>query len=546
MKPVLLMIKKQRLILIILLLIIEIAVLIFFGFQKKGMHFDEFFSYFNTNNSYGREAYDRSWVSSENIKKDFYVLPGERFNYARVIELQSYDVHPPVYYLFLHTVCSFMCGVYSMWQGIGLNIFFTLISTVFLFLIINRFTQNDIISALFVLMIILCPGVISNVMFIRMYALMTMFMILQVYIHILMEGHKSFNDIPIRLMIISGVITYLGFLTHYFYLVFLFFLEAAFILPHFKGIRNEIKSIVKYCMIIALSGVLGVISYPACLGQVNSGYRGVEVKGYMTDLSDIGMRLRFFGGLIDRFVFNGITYYILLFISLLAVTAYFIRSRKRVSDKIDDNGAGSNDAGLLIRCLLIPVLGYFIISAKGSLIGDEAMMRYQLPIYPFILAVTFVIIYMLLVYLIQNNGRTVLVIMLVLGGVFLLTDILALNSGNVYYRYPENEQRIAICAADHDKTCMYIYNSENNKYFLWSDSDQLWQFDEVYFADINNTDAINDARINDSDEMIVFISKLDERDDFSEYEELIKRSDPKVASYKKLYDTAYATVYEFY
>ena len=46
--------------------------------------------------------------------------------------------------------------------------------------------------------------------------------------------------------------------------------------------------------------------------------------------------------------------------------------------------------------------------------------------------------------------------------------------------------------------------------------------------------------------MIVFISKLDERVDFSDYEDFIKRSDPKVTSYKKLYDTTYAAVYEFY
>ena len=263
------MIKHRKLILIILLLFIETAVLIFFGFQKKGMHFDEFFSYFNTNNSYGREAYDRSWVSSENIKKDFYVLPGEQFNYSRVVELQSYDVHPPVYYLLLHTVCSFMVGTYSMWQGIGLNIFFSLILTVFLFLIINRFTGNDYVSALFVLMIILCPGVISNVMFIRMYSLMTLFMILQVYIHILMEEFKSYKEIPLYLMILSALITYLGFLTHYFYLVFLFFLEAAFIIPHLKNFKEEIRPLIKYCILIAFSGILGVISYPACLGQVN-------------------------------------------------------------------------------------------------------------------------------------------------------------------------------------------------------------------------------------------------------------------------------------
>ncbi len=539
------MIKHRRLILIILLLFIETAVLIFFGVQKKGMHFDEFFSYFNTNNSYGREAYDRSWVSSENIKKDFYVLPGERFNYSRVVELQSYDVHPPVYYLLLHTVCSFMVGTYSMWQGIGLNIFFSLISTIFLYLIINRFTHDDMISALFLLMIILCPGFISNVMFIRMYVLMMMFMSIQTYIHILMEDHKSFDQIPLRLMIASAVITYLGFLTHYFYLVFLFFLEIAFILPQLKSLKTGIRPLLKYCALIALSGIAGVISYPACLGQVNSGYRGVEVKGYMTDLSDIGMRLRFFGGLIDRFVLNGSAYFILLLICLLLVTAYFKRSRNKMSEKISEKKI-SVDTGLMIRNLMIPTVGYFIVSAKGSLIGDEAMMRYQLPIYPFILVLTPLIIYKVIVYLFDKRIRITTTITLILCMLFIVTELLSLKSGNVYYRYPENENRISICADNHDKTCVYIYNSDNNKYFIWSDADQLWQFDEVFFADINNPDTIVDKKINDSDEIIVFISKLDARDDFSDYEDLIKRSDLKVTSNKKLYETVYAAVYEFY
>ena len=539
------MIKHRKLILIILLLFIETAVLIFFGFQKKGMHFDEFFSYFNTNNSYGREAYDRSWVSSENIKKDFYVLPGEQFNYSRVVELQSYDVHPPVYYLLLHTVCSFMVGTYSMWQGIGLNIFFSLILTVFLFLIINRFTGNDYVSALFVLMIILCPGVISNVMFIRMYSLMTLFMILQVYIHILMEEFKSFKEIPLYLMILSALITYLGFLTHYFYLVFLFFLEAAFIIPHLKNFKEEIRPLIKYCILIAFSGILGVISYPACLGQVNSGYRGVEVRGYMTDVSDIGMRLKFFGGLINTFVFNNTAYFILLLICLLLITAYYKRSRAKMTGESNKSGS-SNDIGLLIRCLIIPVLGYFLISAKGSLIGDEAMMRYQLPIYSLILAITAILIYKLILYLSNDNKRILTVFILIFGVFYIFMDIVSLKSGKVYYRYPENENRIEICASNSDKTCIYIFNSENNKYFLWSDADQLWQFDDVYFADINNPETIMDSRINDSEELIVFISKLDEREDFNEYIDLIKRSDPKVTSHKELYDTAYATVYEFY
>ena len=538
--------KHKKLIFLILLLFIETAVLITIGFHKEGMHFDEFFSYFNTNNSYGREAYDRSWVSSENIKKDFYVLPGERFNYANVIRLQSYDVHPPVYYLFLHTVCSLTCGIYSMWQGIGLNIFFSLVITVFLYLIINRFIKNDIVSTVICLMMILNPGFISNVMFIRMYCLMTMFIVIQIYIHILMADRKELKNIPTLYMILSSIITYLGFLTHYFYLVFLFFLEAAFLIPHLSKIKTEFKHIAKYSLFVLFAGIAGVLSYPSCLGQVNSGYRGVEVKGYMTDLSDIGMRFRFFGGLIDRFVFNDLGYFILLIICLLFVTALFIRSSEKKNPGIYHKYESYKDTGLIIRFLIIPTFGYFIISSKGSLIGDEAMMRYQLPIYPLILSTTAIVIYCLISYLFRKKAKMIILISLVMGGLFIISDIISVKNGGVYYLYPENKQRVDISKANRDKTCIYLYNTENNKYFIWSDSDQLWQFDRVYFADVNNPDPVDDPVIKGSDELIVFISKLDQLDDPDLYIDMIKRSDPKVTSFKKLYETEYAGVYEFY
>lgn len=39
-----------------------------------------------------------------------------------VTRMQTYDVHPPFYYLLLHTVCSLFPGRFSKWSGIGLNI----------------------------------------------------------------------------------------------------------------------------------------------------------------------------------------------------------------------------------------------------------------------------------------------------------------------------------------------------------------------------------------------------------------------------------------
>ncbi|MCR4787885.1 MAG: glycosyltransferase family 39 protein [Lachnospiraceae bacterium] len=545
------MTKNRKMILLAAIIIIELAVLIFFGSLKKGMHFDECFSYFNTNNSFGREAFDRTWVTSENIKKDFYVLPGEGFNYGFVVKLQSYDVHPPVYYLLLHTVCSFTQNIFSMWQGIGLNIFISVIATVFLFFIADRFLKNDLLSAIAVLIIILNPGFISNVMFIRMYALMTLWMIIQVWLHIKMCD-REFNEIPAGYFVLSALITYLGFLTHYFYLVFLFFLEAAFLIPHLKMIGKELKTVIRYCALVALAGILGVVSFPACLGHVNSGYRGVEVKGYMFDLSDIGMRIRFFGGLIGRFVLNGVGYIVLLFICLLLVTVYYKRSREKNGrsnvanvEAVRECAVGK-DIGILIRCILIPVIGYFIISAKGSLIGDEAMMRYQLPIYPFIPIIVSIVINLCFTYLFKENTKAVFTVCTVLFSLLVVSDIVSDMRGNVYYLYPEQEEMLRIAKEQSSKDCVYIYNSEDNKYFLWNDAMQLWQYDSVYFIDFENRDILDEPVINASKDLVVYVSKLGEEDDLSVYSDFIKRSDKNVTSFKKLYETAYATAYEFY
>ena len=534
--------KKKKIIMLSAILIVELAVLLYFGFQKKGMHFDEFFSYFNTNNSFGREAYDRTWVSSDNIKKDFYVIPGEGFNYKWVATLQSYDVHPPVYYILLHTICSFFPYVYSMWFGIGLNIFILMLCTVFLYLVAVRFTCDDLLAALILLSVILTPGFISNAMFIRMYALMTLWMVIQVYLHIRMSEYEDFSVIPIKLPIISAIITLLGFLTHYFYLVFWFFIELFFFIPKLKEFKKNLKKILIYISLSALSGVIGIILFPACLGQVNSGYRGVEVKGYLFDVSDMGMRMRFFGGLIDRFVFNGLMYAFILLLCVFMVTAYY---RKHSSLNDSENMISADFIGTFVRCIVLPVAGYFLISAKCSLIGDEAMMRYQLPIYPLITMGFCIAIYMCIRYIIRDHKRVYIICMAIFA-LYILTDIFSLAKGNVYYLYKEQEDMVRIAESNSNEVCVYIYNNDENLYFIWSDANQLWQYDNIYFADYGNKDIIDDTRINDAKRLIVYISKLGRTDDVNEYINYIIRSNNNVASYKLLYESQYAEAYELY
>ena len=116
--------QRQKVLLIGLLVIMMTAFLFVFYFanRKAGFHEDEYYSYYSTNYSQGWSVPDGEWLERESYEKEFLVLPNERFQYGLVKEVQSWDVHPPMYYWVLHTVCSFWPEVFTKWQGLTVNI----------------------------------------------------------------------------------------------------------------------------------------------------------------------------------------------------------------------------------------------------------------------------------------------------------------------------------------------------------------------------------------------------------------------------------------
>jgi len=529
--------SRTRKVLFILILLTELLLLVYFGSLKKGMHFDECFSYFNTNNSVGRQAYDRTYVSSYDIMKDFFVVKGEEFNYDYVVKLQSYDVHPPLFYIFLHTLCSFMPGVYSLWQGISLNILYTILSTIFIYLILRKFFNENIYPLVITLLYAINTGVICDMLYIRMYCLMTLFITIAVYLHVLMYETKSFNSIKLKFIILNSVLAYLGFMTHYFYLLFLFFIEACFFIPKLFKFKDHYKGMIKYFSGLLIAGILGIITYPSCLGHVNSGYRGQEVKGYLSDLTDIDSRLSFFIGLLNKFVFNGSFYILLLLIVLIFLFAY----RKNINEQ-----KTYNNVYLFFECILGPIIGYFLVSAKCSLIGDEAMMRYQLPVYGLSLVAVIMALIGLINYTIRDSKvnfykyipYTVLILIVVI-------SIKGLVNKNVFYLYTEQDEMENIAKEHADETCIYIYNNEDQKYLLWNDAMQLAKYKEVYFVYSQNKEKIVDEKINNSEKLIVYISTLGADENIADIEQFIYDNNSNVTKANKLYEGMYATCYEF-
>ena len=119
------------------ILILSLAVNIFYGIQKSGFHEDEYYTYYSSNRSLGLYQPDREWQDRQTILDEFAVKEGEGFNYSLVWRVQSWDVHPPVYYFIFHTACSLFPGVFTKWTGIAVNLIAFVISFIFLWLIMG-------------------------------------------------------------------------------------------------------------------------------------------------------------------------------------------------------------------------------------------------------------------------------------------------------------------------------------------------------------------------------------------------------------------------
>ena len=60
------------------------AAAFYFCTLKQGFHEDEYYTYYSTARTNGFYVEDGKWMDSETYRKEFVVLPGERFQYGLV------------------------------------------------------------------------------------------------------------------------------------------------------------------------------------------------------------------------------------------------------------------------------------------------------------------------------------------------------------------------------------------------------------------------------------------------------------------------------
>ena len=571
--------KKFYILCFVIIWAVQMVAAFYFCTAKQGFHEDEYYTYYSTARTNGFYVEDGQWMSRETYRDEFVVLPGQQFQYGLVRQVQSWDVHPPVYYWVFHTVASLVPDVFSKWIGLSVNLFFHGINIVLLaylsYLISNR---NKALSLIATLFYGLTPAAISGVVFIRMYEMLTMWVLICAILHVrAVKGLDSDGQIsgsgPGKLsvkgfLIPIAVVTYLGFLTQYYYFIFLFFIGAAFciwLLCHDCNLWNCLRYGVSQLIAFAFA----YLTYPSFPGQMFRGQRGAQATENFFDLSNTTERLRFFWNLLDEYVFGKTLVWILLVIVLLAVTAYAVNGRRKVSALSHNQQQGMKpDAAW---CLLaFAVIGYFLAVSKTALLLGDTSNRYQLPVYGMIVLLLFDGIYRLGKMCMsgvtgfssvnsqakqdktelgisrkggKKAGRISLYIFYILTVlVCLVLDLTGLIGNRVVFLYPEDKQQVEFAGeqAAAGTPVIYLYQA-GAEWCIWDVTDELLEYSEVYFVSADSVDVMKDEKIRQAESLVVYVA--DGADADAQLGRIID-TNPRLTEHRELmFEEKYCDVY---
>ena len=481
-----------------IILIVSVLLSVFYGFQKSGFHEDEYYTYFSSNRSLGLYQPDREWQDRQTIYDEFSVKPGEGFNYGLVKLVQSWDVHPPVYYFIFHTLCSFVPSQFTKWTGLITNLIAFVISFMAMFALMKRLHISDRVIWITLAFWGLNPQTVSCNMLIRMYAWLTAAIFICAYLHIRFiqdyDGYKdNLKDYCIKAVLPIAAVSYVGVLIQYFYIFFfgcIGFALTLWILIKKKDIKNAIVY-VAWC---GISMVLAVATYPAMVHHLLGGYRGTGATGSMFALDNTIMRFSFFFGLLNDFVF-GSGLVILIAVLVVGVVLVIAKHRDEIEVKAE------------AVILTAGTAGYFFLTTKAALLVGSASNRYEMPIYGLVIMLIFWGLY----YAAEKIGNRIFTVV-VTAVIFVLLIKGHVYGDNVLFLYKEDVAKISYAQANKENTAVVMFNPAT-PHNVWRLTDELLQYDRVFYMNEENLNKITDADVVNADKLILYVADNELKED---------------------------------
>lgn len=324
--------------------------------------------------SYQADVYEEPvWISAEQFRDYITTDSHDNFNYLSVYFNVKDDNHPPLHFMALHTVSSLFRGKISPWMGCSINLVLVLGICILLMKICREFLGQPEETGFAVCILYACSMAgIATILLIRMYAMLTFFCVAALYLHMKKGVDGQWADHN-KLLIF---VTVCGFLTQYYFVIFMIFLAGVTVARLWK---TEKKKIVYYVRTMAVAAVLGLCIFPFSVADVLYSGRGVESVQNLGALSGYGERLMAFVRILKEQVFGGTAgLTVLLLIAAAALVVFFGFARRDIQ-------YGGRSEKWEYHMIWIPCVGYFLVVAK---IAPYYVDRYLMPVFPLLALLT--------------------------------------------------------------------------------------------------------------------------------------------------------------
>lgn len=481
---------------ILLLLILFQAVCILTITLNTSPSGDEWFTYGLSNNTDGHifmnekwineKTGGTGWVSTEYFEDYLLVNEGEGFDFGAVLSNQKKDVHPPLYYILIHFLCSFSAGEATMIQGGILNIIFLVAANVLLWIMGKEFFSSDYERLMPAFVLCLSASTALLYSYDRMYTMLAFFCLCITCLQLKLRKNMSSR----RYLLLTALVTCLGCLTHYYFYMYLF---AAFVIFAFERLilsKVKLKEMLPCIAAHCIGGITAVILYPTAIKHVLFSYRGEQIREGL-----FGSKLEGFTAyyeVLDTYCFSGhLTEFLVIVMVLILIGAV----TKKLQIEME-----RTTIFLLMGTI---VLFYFIM----AFISYEKVWAYISPVYvPLAFAISVLVIPAL--WFVPKKYRVIagMIAIFVLLGNSLLTEVEDTVDTNEY-----NMEIAAMLETQQGRDCIFVYESWNNLYdnrIL-----DLMNFDEVLSIPLDellNTDIESALEMRrSSDEMVVYLYDKD-------------------------------------
>lgn len=486
--------KNKIIILLIIVIVFQTLIFIKAATDKSYIHMDEAYSL-------GLASYDKveiqdnqdfynTWHTKEYYEDYLSVQEDEMSKYSQVYENQKNDVHPPLYYLLLRIAMGFSPNHFSKWPGIILNMIIYAFITLFVYLISSKLLEGKKYhkekSIILAFLSAITLSSLSNVIYIRMYALSTLNVLIITYLHI--KLYEKYNK---KTLAFIGIIAVIGSLTHYY---FLFYLAMLYLVTVLNFLANrENKKIRQYTIALVIAGIISILVFPFSIKHMFFGYRGDGVISNLTDITKIPssiLKIFSYLGIVQYYAFNNI----LVLIILIIIGIFVYRKKKKINQKIE--------ISKYFKLIYLPTIFYLVLVAVSS---PWIELRYIMPI----CALIFISLLYWLNQLLETvlNKKNTLKLMIVIIALIIISPFILKTEPQVAY----SDKREIVYKLENELNLptIYCFNSSNNRFLddilLFSVIDESYIAKDIEYTEENIKNILCGKDI--SNGIIIFINE---------------------------------------